>query len=268
MNDLLKSMLVQIEGEGTLQGFSYEPEELGEQPTVSLPPLDAFAHLGREMVGCRIELQTGQSTVVGRLIGRQLGNPDQFALLDDDLNVQLIPLPEIERMLIIDRTAFGDLTYYLDNLVSSSRQSSKSMTMFLGEGNHDLTLSYITEMAPWRTTYRLFLTESSARIQCWGLVDNTLDEDLDEINLTLVSGKPVSFVYDLYLQQWLQRQRSTGLLPHSLTEAGFLHRQVDFLRRPRSVPVLASTQVHFLGELRQRDSARSLPYCKRVLSPR
>jgi His Kinase A (phospho-acceptor) domain len=36
-----------------------------------------------------------------------------------------------------------------------------------------------------------------ARLVGWGLFDNTLDEDLDAVELTLISGRPVSFTYEL-----------------------------------------------------------------------
>jgi hypothetical protein len=34
-------------------------------------------------------------------------------------------------------------------------------------------------------------------LQGWGLFDNTWEEDLDEVDVTLVAGQPISFVYDL-----------------------------------------------------------------------
>src|SRR5205814_9236442 len=39
---------------------------------------------------------------------------------------------------------------------------------------------------------------SSVLLQGWGLFDNQLDEDLEDVALTLVAGMPVSFRYRLY----------------------------------------------------------------------
>ncbi len=35
-------------------------------------------------------------------------------------------------------------------------------------------------------------------LQGWALFDNTLDEDLENVDITFVAGMPVSFIYDLY----------------------------------------------------------------------
>src|SRR6185436_19712341 len=45
---------------------------------------------------------------------------------------------------------------------------------------------------------RLARYGKQARLQGWGLFDNSLDEDLEDVALTLASGRPISFVYGLY----------------------------------------------------------------------
>ena len=35
-------------------------------------------------------------------------------------------------------------------------------------------------------------------LQGWAIFDNTLDEDLENVQITFVAGMPVSFIYDLY----------------------------------------------------------------------
>ena len=42
-------------------------------------------------------------------------------------------------------------------------------------------------------------------IQGWALVENTTDEDWAGVQLTLVSGRPISFIQDLYQPQYLTR---------------------------------------------------------------
>ena len=65
-----------------------------------------------------------------------------------------------------------------------------------------MSVSYIAASPVWRVSYRLVADEADERgkglLQGWGLFDNTLDEDLENVSLTFVSGMPVSFVYDLY----------------------------------------------------------------------
>ena len=47
--------------------------------------------------------------------------------------------------------------------------------------------------------------EQNLVIQAWAVIDNILDENWDGINLTLVSGMPVSFIYDSYSPKWIAR---------------------------------------------------------------
>ena len=48
-------------------------------------------------------------------------------------------------------------------------------------------------------------TEISIMIHGWAIIDNVLDEDWENIKLTLVSGLPVSFNYDSYSPLWISR---------------------------------------------------------------
>jgi hypothetical protein len=58
----------------------------------------------------------------------------------------------------------------------------------------------------WKTTYRLVIeNEESARLQGWAIVENTGEFAWDKIELTLVSGRPISFQMDLYEPLYVQR---------------------------------------------------------------
>ena len=65
---------------------------------------------------------------------------------------------------------------------------------------------------------------SSPLIQGWAVVDNTSDEDWQDVGLTLVAGLPVSFSHDLYTPRYIRRpvvevKETTGVLP-PMAEAG------------------------------------------------
>jgi len=64
----------------------------------------------------------------------------------------------------------------------------------------------------------------SPLIQGWAVVDNTSDEDWQDVALTLVAGLPVSFTHDLYTPRYIRRpvvevKETTGVLP-PMAEAG------------------------------------------------
>ncbi|MFB6273774.1 MAG: hypothetical protein ABEL51_12850 [Salinibacter sp.] len=60
----------------------------------------------------------------------------------------------------------------------------------------------------WKTSYRLLLPEAEegeGQLQGWAIVENQTDADWESVDLTLVSGRPVSFVQDLYTPTYVDR---------------------------------------------------------------
>ncbi len=90
---------------------------------------------------------------------------------------------------------------YLGLLASEREVDLRRMTLATsGIGERQLFVSYISEVPVWKTTYRLVLTKNSAKkplIQGWAIVDNTVGEDWDNVELSLVAGAPQSFIQQL-----------------------------------------------------------------------
>ena len=42
-------------------------------------------------------------------------------------------------------------------------------------------------------------------LQGWALTENTTEQDWNKVSLTLVSGRPISFIQDLYQPLYVQR---------------------------------------------------------------
>ncbi|MFM8273957.1 MAG: hypothetical protein ACKODX_16720, partial [Gemmata sp.] len=94
-------------------------------------------------------------------------------------------------------------------------------------GTRRVRVSYVLEAPVWKATYRVLLEEGDERgaggpraplIQGWAVVDNTSDEDWQDVDLTLVAGLPVSFTHDLYTPRYIRRpvvevKETTGVLP-------------------------------------------------------
>ena len=67
-------------------------------------------------------------------------------------------------------------------------------------------MGYIQETPVWKTTYRLVLRDKEKPfLQGWAIVENTSEEDWNNVNLTLVSGRPISFTMDLYQPLYVPR---------------------------------------------------------------
>jgi hypothetical protein len=100
---------------------------------------------------------------------------------------------------LLDDGLKQDLAHLLEILIGAKKKDLKRLTIFArGQGERELLASYVVETPVWKTSYRVILGGEQPRIQGWALVDNTQDEDWDDVSLTLVAGLPVSFVHDLY----------------------------------------------------------------------
>jgi hypothetical protein len=76
-------------------------------------------------------------------------------------------------------------------------------------GKRGVRVGYVTECPIWKTSYRLALDrehkDGKADFQGWAIVENTTDEDWNNVSLGLVSGRPISFQMDLYQPLYVPR---------------------------------------------------------------
>jgi hypothetical protein len=131
--------------------------------------------------------------------------------------VRTYALREIKRLELLDDRSAEDLTYFLR--AAQSEEDRRAATLRLSDGEHELLVGYIAPAPAWRVSYRILAenkeqsaenkasddsqfsilnSQFSILLQGWGLFDNQLDEDLEDVALTLVAGMPVSFRYRLY----------------------------------------------------------------------
>jgi regulator of replication initiation timing len=70
----------------------------------------------------------------------------------------------------------------------------------------------------WKSSYRLIFGEGAQpTIEGWAIVDNTTGEDWNKVDLSLVSGRPISFISRLYEPRYVTRQ--TAELPEDFASA-------------------------------------------------
>jgi hypothetical protein len=77
--------------------------------------------------------------------------------------------------------------------------------VFSGEGKRPVKVSYVVENPIWKTSYRLVLTDGKPYLQGWAVVENPSDEDWNNVRMSLVSGRPISFQMDLYQPLYVPR---------------------------------------------------------------
>ena len=85
---------------------------------------------------------------------------------------------------------------------------------FNGTGDRRVRLGYVVETPVWKASYRLVLPDDKTAavdkdahgtLQGWAIVDNQTDNDWNNVKLSLVSGRPISFQQDLYGPLYVSR---------------------------------------------------------------
>lgn len=144
-----------------------------------------------------------------------------LTIMTDRGDLQSFDLESVISLRILDDAVRQDLEFYLHTELSAKKKDARTFTFYAhGNGPRTLRLSYVLEAPVWKATYRILLgdDERPPMIQGWAVVDNTLDEDWEEVDLSLVSGLPVAFTHDLYTPRYLKRPEvkvaeTTGVLP-------------------------------------------------------
>jgi len=93
-------------------------------------------------------------------------------------------------------------------LASNRQRELRSLKITArGEGPRTLTIGFVIEAPLWKTSYRLVNgPDNTTRMQGWAIIENASGADWRDIELTLVSGNPVTFKQALYDKYYVSRQ--------------------------------------------------------------
>ncbi len=76
-----------------------------------------------------------------------------------------------------------------------------------GEGSRTVTIAYVVEAPLWKSSYRIAtgVGPGKARMQGWAILENVSGTDWTDIDLTVVTGNPVTFRQALYQTYYVSR---------------------------------------------------------------
>src|SRR5690348_2413161 len=214
LNDVLQSLTVLDLGGGRITAVDYNSEAPFSQRLgmLRLPLTDQtnISNFYAALRGARLEVHTGSTDITGRLlsvqqdtrvIDRTSVQVNVLTLVSDSGDVRSIDLTPGVSVRLADHDVNQEVGRYL-TLLSSVRQQDlrRMMISTSGAGERRLFVSYISEVPIWKTTYRIVLPSSASDeplLQGWAIVDNTVGEDWDNVELSLVAGAPQSFIEQL-----------------------------------------------------------------------
>ena len=123
---------------------------------------------------------------------------------------------EIRSVKLLDEGTRRDLSEFANASASARRRDAKTISVTSeGTGQREMVVSYTIAAPIWKTTYRVVLDEAGKPFfQGWAIVDNISDEDWKNVQLSLVSGTPISFIQPI--QQPFYRYRPVVPIPQDL----------------------------------------------------
>ncbi len=125
----------------------------------------------------------------------------------DSGEVRSFDLGAASSVKLTDPKLQGLLKDYLGVLSQARSKDRRSIYIdSAGAAVRELVARYMTPAAVWKSSYRLmFSNEAQPTLEGWAIVDNTSGDDWTNVRLSVVSGRPISFITQLYPPRYIQR---------------------------------------------------------------
>jgi hypothetical protein len=216
MNDVLKSLTVIDRSGERVSGIRYDSNETLEQQLQDFPfqigQGEQLSALLDAMRGARLEVKTKDGAQAGSIIGARLEKTNATAeehvtLLLDSGEIANFDLAQISSFRFTEAALQQKLKDYLQIVAKAKAKDKRSIYIdSVGSGARDLRVAYTAPVAIWKSSYRLTLDEAKPTLEGWAIVDNTTDEDWNNVGLSVVSGRPISFISLLDTPRFGNRQ--------------------------------------------------------------
>jgi hypothetical protein len=216
MNDVLKSLAVWVaRGEAKVYAVAFEkpedPEEALVRRRLALEPGATLESLVTTLRGRRVAVHVSGTRHEGEVIGLQREGAEHHAerrllvLRTADDAVSVVDLASLSGVDLLEAPSRADLAFFVDRSRAASAGENRFVHVDVRGVAEDLRVSYVIPAPTWRVSYRFARSDQGTTIMAWAIVHNPADEDLEEVELTLTTGQPVSFVIDLYTPKNVHR---------------------------------------------------------------
>jgi hypothetical protein len=222
VDDVLKSLVV-YDDKGGVGGLSLPGREPLAQAFKDLPfdqdSLSSPADLLATLKGAEITVG-GSRAITGRIVsvqdetvttndGKATTKRTRVTLLTDR-GLQQFILEDAENLQFADGALRDKVAQALMALQTNRAKDARTLELATrGQGKRTVRVAYIVEVPVWKASYRLTLpgdpAAPKAALQGWATVENLSGQDWKDIELTLVSGRPVAFHQALYEAYYVKR---------------------------------------------------------------
>jgi hypothetical protein len=218
MNDVLKSLTIEEKGGGKISGLRYDSsipldQKLSEFP-ISIADGQPLTAVLDQLKGAKVEISLGGEKISGTIVGARTipGDKDrreqeQVALLLDSGDLRTVELAATSSIHFPDPKVQLQFRDYLATVAGARSKDKRSLYIDSTDAkSREVIASYIIPTPIWKSSYRLiFDAGAQPTLEGWAIVDNTTGEDWTNVRMSLISGKPISFISALYEPKYIQR---------------------------------------------------------------
>ena len=221
VDDVLKSLVVYDSG-GTVGEITLPGREPLTQSFVDLPfdrsALNSATGLLNALQGSEIRI-AGPRALSGRLLhvdqevvrgpGGVAETRSRVSVMTD-AGLQQVVLQDVEAIAFADPELQRQVDTALSRIAAYRATGRRELTLHTrGTGARTLRLGYVVGMPLWKASYRLSLPADdqarTARLQGWAVLENFSGRAWRDVELTLLSGNPVTFRQALYESYYVPR---------------------------------------------------------------
>ncbi|HQZ97284.1 MAG TPA: hypothetical protein PLP21_13260 [Pyrinomonadaceae bacterium] len=216
VDDVLKSMVVLDLGQGKIGAVSYNSSapissRMAEIP-FSVSPVSGdgggISSVLSQLQGAKVVVASTKGTATGSIltIERKTIKTDKetqitsvLVIASESGEISSFDLADVKSVKLIEDGTRRDINEFANATASARRLDAKTITVTSqGTGQREMVVSYTIAAPIWKTTYRVVLdAEGKPFFQGWAIVDNVSEEDWTGVQMSLVSGSPISFIQNL-----------------------------------------------------------------------
>ena len=219
INDILKSLVLQDLDGGKVTTISYPSQDPIAKTLrsfqIDITSNPSLGELLNQIRGAKVKVSLGAENAAGIILGlekKQKPSGDKATVevwvmnLINEGTIRAVELDQVTMLVLEDKQLQDELGKALLALSQARDQDKKPVTInFTGDGERHVRVGYVVETPIWKTSYRLLLSDKISQLQGWAIVENQTDNDWNDVQLSLVSGRPISFIQDLYQPLYVPR---------------------------------------------------------------
>jgi len=222
VDDLLKSLII-FDTQGTLGGVSLPGQQSLAQAFKDLPfgqnALNSPVYLLNAYQGAKVTAKMPSRNYQGQLVrvvpekkyfedGKQFVQRHRVSLLTAK-GLQQVMLEDLTSITFDNPKINQEIEKALFSIRENSTHDIRTLEVSLkGKAKRDVAMTYVVEAPLWKASYRMVLPpvgKQDGFLQGWAILENMTSSDWKNVDLTLVSGNPVTFHQALYQSYHVSR---------------------------------------------------------------